>query len=216
MNKAVILDLDGTLMETIDDIKRAVNILLTRYGFPQITSERAIQIINHGAKQLVKDAIGVPISEKLFNEYYKAYQDIYFNLDCSGTYVYDGMEEFIVKCKQAGYKVCIATNKHLTITERLCKEKLPNIQFDAILGVEEGVIPKPDPTYTLKMLKQIGVEPKNAYFIGDGDTDVLTAINTGTKGISVLWGYRNKQVLQDLGATMFAQTPADLFNLIKF
>ena len=118
--------------------------------------------------------------------------------------------------KNAGYKVCIATNKHLSITKRLCKEKLPNFEFDAILGVEEGVIPKPDPTCTLKMLKEIGVEPQNAYFIGDGDTDVLTAINTGTKGISVLWGYRNKQVLQNLGAKVFAQTPADLFNLIKF
>ncbi|MBQ3596878.1 MAG: HAD family hydrolase [Clostridia bacterium] len=215
MNKAVVLDLDGTLMETIEDIRCALNIMLKKFGYPEITSERARQIINHGAKELVKNAIPEKLSQEKFNECYDEYKKIYFDLDCKKTYVYQGMQEFITACKNAGYKVCIATNKHVSKTKSLCEEKLPDFKFDAILGIDEGVIPKPDPTYTLKMLESLDVNPQDAYFIGDGDTDVVTSLRAGTKGISVLWGYRNQSQLSKVGAKIFAQTPADLLNLIK-
>ena len=215
MNKAVVLDLDGTLMETIDDIARATNIMLQKFGYRTLDRDGVVKLINYGAKELVKGSLPEEVTEEKLNECYDVYKKTYFDLDCSGTYVYEGMKEFIIACRNAGYKVCVATNKHLSITKRLCQEKLPDFKFDAILGVDEGVIPKPDPTCTLKMLKDLDVDPKNSYFIGDGDTDVLTAINTNTKGIAVLWGYRNKQALEKIGAKVFANTPKDLFDLVE-
>ena len=215
MTKAVIFDLDGTIMNTIEDITSAINVTFKHFGYKTITVKDCIKAINRGARQLIKDALlPLVLPEEKFSEVFAFYVKTYSQNPCNLTHLYDGIEDVIIAFKNNGYKVGVVTNKHLSITQQLLKEKLPSVQFDGIIGIDEGIIPKPDPTATLKLLNQIGVEPKNAYLVGDGDTDVLTAINAKVNGIAVLWGYRNKQALQQVGANIFASNPNDLLKII--
>lgn len=214
MNKAVVFDLDGTLLDTVQDIHFSLNEVCQRCGYPQITLEHTIKAINTGARQLVKNCLPKEVEGQEFENAFNLYQTIYHNSGYVHTRPFQGIKEVLVACKKAGYKVCVCTNKQISATLQLCKQNFPDFNFDYILGIEDGIIPKPDPTATLNMLKKINVSPENAYFIGDGDTDVLTSINAQTKGISVLWGYRNKQELSNVGAKVFASEPLDLLKII--
>ena len=214
MNKAVIFDLDGTLLDTIKDIHVSINTLAERFGYPQITIEQTTKAINTGARELIKKCLPKNVEGEEFENAFETYKSIYQNSGYVHTCPFTGIKEVLVACKRAGYKVCVCTNKQISATVQLCKQKFPDFTFDYILGIDDGIIPKPDPTATLEMLKKINVSPKDAYFIGDGDTDVLTSINANIKGISVLWGYRNKQELSNVGATVFANSPLDLFKLL--
>lgn len=214
MNKAVVLDLDGTLMDTATDIMLSLNAMLARFGYRTLNREETIMRVNNGAKELVRKSLPEEVSEEKLNDCYDFYRYVYDNSDCSNTYVYEGMKEFVTACKNKGYKVCVATNKQSVKAVKLCESVLSDFKFDGILGVDNGVIPKPNPEYTVRMLKTLNVKPENAYFIGDGETDVLTAVNGKMKGISVLWGYRSKEHLSKFGATVFAEKPSDLFKLL--
>lgn len=214
MNKAVVLDLDGTLMDTATDIMLSLNEMLNHYGYRTLDREGTVLRVNNGAKELVKKSLPEEVSEEKLNECYEYYRKIYDNSDCSNTYVYEGMKEFITACKNHGYKVCVATNKQSVKAVELCENVISDFKFDGILGVDNGVAPKPNPESTVKMLNKLNVKPENAYFIGDGETDVLTAINGNMKGICVLWGYRSKEHLMRFGAKVFVETPSDLFKLL--
>ena len=114
-----------------------------------------------------------------------------------------------------GFILAIVTNKPEAATKIVVSEYLSEYNFTKIVSEGPYVKRKPDKEATLKMLKEIGVSPENAFFVGDGETDVQTAINTGTKGISVLWGYRTKEQLLAAGAKVFAETPYQLYEIIK-
>ena len=214
VNKAVVFDLDGTLMDTIDDLTLSLNEMLSHFGYPTIYRKKTLSAINNGAKKLVERCLPEKLSEEKFNECFAYYISAYASNNCEKTVVFEGMEDLIYKCQKAGYKVCVATNKQASKTYELCKQKLPKVKFDYILGIQDGVIPKPNPIAILSFLESLGVMPQNAYLVGDGDTDVLTAINGNMKGVAVLWGYRDKQALEKVGATVFAQNAKELEQIL--
>jgi phosphoglycolate phosphatase len=117
--------------------------------------------------------------------------------------------------KGRGYKLAILTNKPQITTDDVYKTYMSDLGFDLVIGQRAGVKIKPDPTSALEILKEFDVEPKNAFFVGDGETDVMTAINGKMQGIAVLWGYRSKEQLEKAGAKVFANTPKDLIKLIN-
>ena len=117
--------------------------------------------------------------------------------------------------KKDGYKLAIVTNKPQKTTDPIYNKFFSKYEFDFVVGQSDNVKCKPDKTTTLNILKQLNVDCKNAYFVGDGETDVQTALNCEILPISVLYGYRNKEQLSIAGAKIFAQSPIEVYDIIS-
>ena len=214
MKKAVIFDLDGTLLDTLDDIRDSLNIMLERYGFSTATENEVRFYVGNGARNLVKRAIKQNVPETLLDECLDFYNHVYNNSGSPRTKLFDGVADALISLKSRGYKLAILTNKPQQSTDRIYEKYLKEFNFDEVVGQSPSVACKPDKTATLNILKRLGVETGKAYFVGDGETDVMTSINAGTRGIAALWGNRTEEQLAAVGATVFAKTPADLERLI--
>lgn len=214
MNKAAIFDLDGTILDTLGDIADNINLMLEKYGYKKRTTEEVMQFIGCGSKNLARLSIPVEVTEEELEERHAYYNRIYTESGSPKTHVFDGIREVMQNLKERGYKTAILTNKPQITTDDVYKTYMFDLGLDLVIGQRAGVKIKPDPTSALEILKQFDVEPKNAYFIGDGETDVMTALNGGMQGIAVLWGYRSKEQLEKAGAKVFAKTPKDLLKLI--
>ncbi|MBE5749842.1 MAG: HAD family hydrolase [Clostridiales bacterium] len=214
MNKAVIFDLDGTLLDTLGDIADNINLMLAKFGYPKRSEKEIMQFIGCGSRNLAKLSIPVSVTEEELNERHDYYNRIYTDSGSPKTHVFDGIKQVVKELKARGYKVAILTNKPQETTDNVYQNYMMDMGFDKVVGQRSGVKIKPDPTSALDILSEFSVEPKNAYFVGDGETDVLTAINGGMNGIAVLWGYRSKSQLENAGAKVFANTPLELLDII--
>ena len=215
MNKAVIFDLDGTLLDTLPDLHENCNLMLEHFGFPKVDKEKVRLSIGNGATKLVERILGENYDPAKFEEHFKYYSKLYDDSKSNKTNFFDGIPTVLTEFKKRGYKLAICTNKPQTPTDNVCEKYFKEFGFDLAVGLSDNVKRKPDPQATLNILEKLGVEKQNACFVGDGETDVMTAINAGIKCVSVLWGYREKEVLQQAGAEVFAKNPLDLLNLIN-
>ena len=214
MNKAVIFDLDGTLIDSVPDIADNINKMLVKYGYPTLSENEVKSKVGHGARNLVRDCIVLTLTEQELSERLEYYNDIYTNSGSPKTRLFDGVPEVLSELKKRGYKLAVLTNKPQETTDNVVKNYMSGFGFDKIVGQSGSVKCKPDKTATLNILGELGVSPDNAYFVGDGDADVLTAINSGTKGIAALWGYSPREKLEKFGATVFARSPRELLSII--
>ncbi len=215
MEKLVIFDLDGTILDTLKDIAFYSNEMLEHFGYPPRTDKEIMQFIGNGAKKLVQRCLPNGVDEQRLEECLSYYNDIYTKSGSVRTCVFDGMKEVCLTLKERGYKLAILTNKPQETTNKVHARYMSDMGFDMVVGQRANAKIKPDPTEALKIAKTLNVLPANAYFVGDGETDVETAINANMNGIAVLWGYRSKAQLEKAGSTVFADMPSDLLKLIK-
>ncbi|MBQ9734379.1 MAG: HAD family hydrolase [Clostridia bacterium] len=215
MNKAVIFDLDGTLIDSLPDIFEHVNITLEKYGAPKKDKSLIRQYIGNGARNLILRSFDHKIESERADEILAFYNKSYTESDSPKTQLFSGIKEVLLELKKRGYKLGILTNKPQLTTDDVYKTYLSEIGFDAVVGYSAGRKIKPDPEALFDMLKGLDVSIENAYFVGDGETDVEVAINAKVNGIAVLWGYRDKDQLLLAGAKAFADKPSDLLEFIK-
>ena len=215
MNRAVIFDLDGTLLDTLGDISDNVNKMLARFGFDTLCEREIMSYIGNGARELVRRCLKRKVPENELDEYLAYYNEIYTNSASVKTGLFKGIGEVLETLKKREYKLAILTNKPQATTDRVYEKYLKSFDFDAVVGQSKAVRCKPDKTAALNILKVLEVPPSNAFFVGDGETDVLTGINAGICGIAVLWGYRTREELSAAGAEIFAEKPADLLKFIN-
>lgn len=211
--KAVIFDLDGTLLDTIEDLGTAVNFALERKGFPLHAFPDYRQKVGHGIRNLVtvslpfeKQSDEALIDECLadFREYYTGHIDVH-------TRPYPGMVELVARLDAEGVKMAIASNKFQVGTETLVAEFFPGIQFVAVLGNRDGFPLKPDPEIVGEVLRKAGCRRSEAVMIGDSMTDMKTAENGGIDAIAVTWGYRQMEGSPDITV---ADSAAGLWQLL--
>ena len=214
MQKAVIFDLDGTLIHSLPDIKENLNIMLKHFGYPTVSEERVRGIIGNGARNLVKDAINFPISDAELDQRLNFYNHCYTNSDNNNTLLFNGIPELLTSLNNKGYILAICTNKPQETTDRLYNKLLKQFNFKAVFGQRAGVPVKPDRQSVAGVFSALNVLPENCYFIGDMEIDYLTAVNSGCKPINVLWGYGEKSKLLSLGANLFAENPKDILKII--
>ena len=214
MNKAVIFDLDGTLLDTLPDIHYYVNQTLTHYGYPTHSRENVMQFIGCGSRNLIKLSLPEGLTDQEISERHDYYNENYTKSGSPRTKLFDGIKEVVKTLKDRGYKVAILTNKPQETTNDVHARYMSDMGFDLVVGQSGKVKVKPDPTAAKQILKDLDVLPENCYFVGDGETDVMTSINLGSNGIAVLWGYRTKEQLKDAGAKVFANSPKELLDLI--
>lgn len=187
-----IFDLDGTLLNTLDDLGAAVNEALKRRNFPLHTREEYMKMVGHGVRNLVKQALPADMQEDEalvddtladFKAYYTAHIDVF-------TQPYPGMQEVVGALHRNGVFLAVASNKFQEGTESLVKKFFPDIPFVAVLGNRPGFPLKPDPEIVGEVLRKAGVSRQEAVLVGDSPTDMKTAANGGIEGIAVSWGYR--------------------------
>lgn len=192
-HKLVLFDLDGTLLDTLEDLSEAVNYALQLRGLPLHTQAEYMTMVGHGVRNLVlqalpadKQADDAYIDAALadFKAYYTAHIDVY-------THPYPGMQEVVNKLDKDGVCLAIASNKFQEGTEYLVNKFFPGIPFVAVLGNRPGYPLKPDPEIVGEVLRKSGVSREDAIMVGDSATDMKTAANGGIDRIAVDWGYRS-------------------------
>lgn len=185
--KALVFDLDGTLLDTIADLGEAVNYALEKRGFPPHTLAEYRGMVGNGVRKLVERACPVNLLDECladFMAYYESHIDVH-------TAPYAGMPELLEELSSAGVALAVASNKFQSGAEYLVRKLFPGIPFVAILGNREGFPLKPDPAIVETVLEQAGVAKADAALIGDSATDMKTAANAGIPGIAVAWGYQD-------------------------
>ena len=194
--KLVIFDLDGTLLDTIDDLGTAVNHAMQLRGFPLHTRDEYMRMVGHGAHNLIRQALPdghkdddmVEAAYNDFRAYYTAHIDVH-------TKSFPGIHELMTTLHQAGVLLAVASNKFQEGTEHLIQEFFPDIPFVAILGSRPDFPLKPSPEIVGEVLKKSGVQREETVMVGDSETDMETAANGGIDGIAVGWGYRDMREL---------------------
>ena len=196
--KLVIFDLDGTLLDTIDDLGTAVNHAMQVRGFPLHTRDEYMRMVGHGAHNLIRQALpdghkDDDMVEAAYNDF-RAYYTVHIDVH---TKPFPGIQDLMTTLHHEGVLLAVASNKFQEGTEHLIKEFFPEIPFVAILGSRPNFPLKPSPEIVGEVLKKSGIQREEAVMVGDSETDMETAINGGIDGITVSWGYRNIKDLAD-------------------
>lgn len=215
MYKAIIFDLDGTLLDTSKDICENLNKTFKNFSLPEISLERTIELVGNGARKLIESAVGerdADFIEKVYLDFSKRYAESDNNLTC----LYPGEREVLQNFKNAGIKLAILTNKPQGATEHVFAKFLANFGFNIVLGQTEYRPLKPNPTSVFEILKSFEVEKKDCIFVGDGEADIQTAKNAGVDCACVLWGFRSRKQLKKAGGKLFVSSFSELEKIVNF
>ncbi len=211
MYNTVIFDLDGTLLNTLDDLCDSTNYALKAHGMPARSIDEVRRFVGNGIRKLIERAVPAGTAagetEAVFDDFRKHY-DIHCN-DKTGPY--NGIIELLRELKSRGYKLGIASNKVKTAVV-----KLNDIYFEGLIdgaaGAVEGKPVKPDPYMVEEMLKELGSDREHTLYVGDSQVDVRTARNAGLDMVAVLWGFREREELEKEGADKFIGHPQELLK----
>ena len=211
--KTVIFDLDGTLLDTLEDLTDAVNYALEAYKMPLRTIEEVRNFVGNGVRKLMLQA--VPDGEKnpSFEEIFSLFKEYYGEHCNDKTGPYKGILELMEELRKQGYVMGIVSNKIDSAVKELNSMYFADY-IQVAIGEKEGVQRKPAPDTVFAALQELGMEKETAIYIGDSEVDLATARNAGIPCISVLWGFREREFLEECGADMFAETPKDISDFL--
>lgn len=207
--KAVIFDLDGTVLYTLEDLSDALNFALRSRGFPERTLDEARNFIGNGIRNLVSRALPAEADDSALDEVYAEFMRHYADHCADKTRPYEGIERLLLGLRAADCRTAMLSNKADVLTKQLAQRFFPGL-LDEAVGERAEIPRKPAPDSLLLLLKQLGVSPRDAVLVGDSDVDVLTARNAGIACISVGWGYRSAEQLAAAGASETVGTPPEL------
>lgn len=213
MYKGIIFDLDGTLLDTSEDILTVLNQSLEKFSLNKISSEQICRYLGNGAKKLVERAVAQDNSE-LTEKVYKDYSKNFAVCENNLTKLYEGEDEVLKNLQNCGIRMAILSNKPQYGVDSVYKKLLSKYGFDIVKGNTTKEKLKPDPSSTLEIIAKFGLLKEECLFVGDGDTDVETANNARIDCLSVLWGYRTEEDLKKSGAKYFAKDWKDLENFV--
>ena len=214
-----IFDMDGTILNTIDDLADSLNVILEKYSLPVHSVEEVRFMVGNGIPKLIERALPDGKNNPDFENILKEYIEYYEKHSAIKTRPYEGIVAAVSELRKKGVRVAVNTNKVEAAAIDLCKKYFPDC-FDIISGSRPGLPPKPAPDGVYEILKKADIDGvsagQKAVFIGDSDVDLQTGINAGLAVIGVDWGFRGKQFLLEHGATsdIIVMTPQELVNKI--
>lgn len=214
--KAILFDLDGTLLDTIDDLADCMNATLAEDGLPTIPVERQKYMVGDGVRKYVLRALP---SDRHFNEAYVAeftrrFRAAYGAHWADKTRPYAGVPEMLSALGRAGVRMAVLSNKPDGPTREMVCHFLGAFDFAVVRGAVEGVPLKPDPTPALRIAEELGVAPARFLYLGDTATDMQAARAAGMCAVGALWGFRSREELVDAGAQQLVARPMDVLDLI--
>ena len=212
--KAIIFDLDGTLLDTLQDLQTAVNYALEKHGMQERTIDEVRQFVGNGVRRLME--LSVPEGEKNpeFEAAFADFKAYYSEHNLDFTKPYDGIIAALKDLKEKGFRMAIVSNKLDVATESL-RQHFFSDYIETAVGDSPERQRKPAPDGVFEAMRRLGVTKEECVYVGDSDVDFRTAQNAGLPCVSVLWGFRDRELLASLGATVFCETPEELPNEIN-
>lgn len=215
---AILFDLDGTLLDTLQDLADSGNEVLSARGFPPHPVDAYRTFIGNGMVNLVRDIFPQEHrpeegagTEAVLAEYREAYGRNWQNT----TSLFPGITELLDELKAKQIPIGVLSNKAHDFTLKCVEAFLSDWEWDIVLGAREGVLKKPDPAGAIEAAGAVGIAPADCWFIGDSDVDMFTAVNAGMRAVGVSWGFRPVEELREAGAELILQEPADLLTSLR-
>jgi phosphoglycolate phosphatase len=213
MYKAVIFDLDGTLLDTLKDIAISANYVLEQFGKNPIEIQKYRYLVGSGALVLMQNILPEASEQEhknaldIFEKHYAKQFDL-------NTKAYENINKLLTFFQVRGYKMAVLSNKPNRFTKMCVMKYLKHWNFESVYGIREGIPKKPDPQGVFEILKELHVKPEETLFVGDTKIDMQTARNAGLCPIGVLWGFRERDELLEHGAKFIVENPNELVKLI--
>ena len=213
---AVLFDLDGTLLDTIDDLAESMNSALHRFGLPQHEVEAYKYFVGDGVDILVRRALPeAHRHETMIERSAAAMREEYEKRWAAKTRPYDGIPELLDALTECGVTMAVFSNKPHEFTVKTIATLLPRWRFDRVIGARPSVPKKPAPDGALEIAGQLGIPPQAFLYVGDTNTDMKTAIAAGMYPVGVLWGFRTADELTGAGARTLIAHPLELITLLE-
>lgn len=212
--RGVIFDLDGTLLDTIDDISDSMNDVLKQYSHPTFTSEEYKLKIGGGFKNLALNSFPKGTLEEIINESIELFANMYDKRYMNKSKPYEGIDELLDILVDKDIKLGVNSNKRNDYTNNLVNNFFQRIPFVSVYGECKGIPTKPDPTLALKIIKAMDLKPEEILYVGDTNTDMMTAQNAGIDSVGVLWGFRSYEELKKYDAKYIISKPDELLDII--
>lgn len=210
--KTFIFDLDGTLLNTLDDLAASTNYALRQFEMKEHPVESIRQFVGNGVGKLIERAIPDGKDNPLYDDVLDTFRKHYMNHSLDTTRPYDGVDKMLRDLKQSGCRIAVVSNKFLAATQELCQHFFPDT-VEVAIGEHENIRRKPAPDTVREALQRLGEGSEDAVYVGDSEVDIATAKNSGLPCISVLWGFRDRDFLLSHGATTFVTTPSDIVSI---
>lgn len=214
--KLIVFDLDGTLINSLEDLADSANWMLLQHGYPTHPVDAYRYFVGDGMRKLIERILPPEERNDVRIEQCKAEFVAYYTIHMEDkTVVYPGMIELLKELKDRGLKIAVATNKvHIAVAPLMAKY-FPGICFDSMIGQREGIPVKPHPQIMYDILRETDCQPSETLHVGDTATDMQLAHSAGVTPVGVLWGYRPLEELQEAGAKFIIEKPEELLGLVK-
>lgn len=217
MNKKIttlVFDLDGTLLDTLQDLAESVNYALREYHYPQRSTEEVRKALGNGVQKLMETSVPQGLSEQEFNKVFDCFKSHYMKHSMDTTAPYEGIVDLLKQLKAQGYKCAIVSNKMNSAVQDLNKRFFAAYMQVAI-GEGPGIRRKPAPDSVLEALRCMNSLKDEAIYIGDSEVDMATAKNSELPCISVAWGFRDENFLKEKGATLIVHRPYEIIDWLQ-
>ena len=210
----VIFDLDGTILNTIEDLEDATNYALEQHGYPRRSLEEVRRFVGNGIRKLIERAVPAGIPEEEIDGVHRTFS-AYYQLHCADkTRPYEGILWLLQRLRAAGHLTAVVSNKEDTAVQSLCRHYFDGL-FDYAIGERDGIRRKPAPDAVWEVLRRLQTDTSQAVYVGDSEVDIETAANAGMDSISVTWGFRDREFLESRGGRRFVDTPEELYDMIE-
>lgn len=211
--KLAIFDMDGTILDTLDDLTDSINYALSYCGFPEHTNDDVRKFVGNGILKLVKRSVPPYAAEADIEKVFQVFKD-YYKLHCRDkTRPYPGIVDVIETLKEKGYLIAVVSNKADFAVQELCLRYFPGL-IDYAVGERDGIKKKPAPDSVLSVMEVLNVRAEESIYIGDSDVDIATAKNAGICCLTVTWGFRDCEYLKQCGADVFAHKADEILDLL--
>lgn len=216
-HRAVIFDLDGTLLDTLEDIAASTNRVLASLGFPIHPHEDYRYFVGEGVQLLMMRALPEDHrDEATVADGVQAFREDYGRNWNVKTKPYGGIPEMLDGVAASGLKMTVLSNKPDRYTKQCVAEMLPNWKFEIVLGARDGTPRKPDPTAAFEIARDLDLPPSEILFLGDTAVDMRTAVVAGMFPVGALWGFRPREELLEAGARVLIDRPAEFLDLLSW
>ena len=211
--KAILFDLDGTILNTIPDLCASANYALRMLGYPERTLVEVNSFVGNGVRMLMKRALPANVSDEIWDAAVKLQKQFYDQNLAVATKPYEGIASLLLNLKKQGYLIGTVSNKYDEAVQKLMGIYYPGI-FDVALGSKDNVPLKPDKAMIEIALNTIGAASHETIYVGDSEVDYLTAVNSELFPVLVDWGFRSRETLENAGAKIIISSPAELYNYL--
>lgn len=216
MTELIIFDLDGTLLNTIDDLAASTNYALEKHGYPVHDLSSYRFFVGNGINKLIERALPENVrTEEEVSKIRKDFVSYYEQHNADLTTPYKGIPELLSLLKEKGLKLAVASNKYQAATEYLVDKYFSEYAFDVVLGQRDGITPKPAPTIVYDILKETGVDKSKTIYVGDSGVDIQTANASDLKSVGVSWGFRPVAELEQFGPDYIVDQPIEIYQIIE-